>query len=50
MTIALDLAILIPFTILKVQSDLPTVIVVAAVAAAIVTAQIIAVRTRTREE
>ncbi|WP_341951974.1 APC family permease [Salinibacterium sp. TMP30] len=45
LTIVLDLAILIPFTILKVQSDLFTVIVAAVVAAAIVIAQVVTVRT-----
>jgi hypothetical protein len=44
----LDFAILIPFIILKVQSDLFTVIVAAAVAAAIVTAQVVTVRARER--
>ncbi|CAO1654138.1 Amino acid/polyamine/organocation transporter (APC superfamily) [Salinibacterium sp. NYA9b] len=41
LTIVLDLAILIPFAVLKVQSDLFTVIV-----AAIVAAQVVTVRTR----
>jgi amino acid transporter len=50
LTIVLDLAILIPFTILKVQSDLFTVIVAAVVAAAIVIAQVVTVRTRERTE
>ncbi len=50
LTIALDLAILIPFAILKVQSDILTVIVAASVAAAIVIAQVITVRARTRQE
>ncbi|MBH0116735.1 APC family permease [Salinibacterium sp. NG253] len=48
LTIVLDLAILIPFAVLKVQSDLFTVIVAAVVAAAIVAAQVVTVRTRTR--
>jgi hypothetical protein len=48
LTIVLDLAILIPFTILKVQSDLFTVIVAAAVAAAIITAQIVTIRSQSR--
>ncbi|MDJ0348340.1 APC family permease [Cryobacterium sp. PH29-G1] len=47
LTIALDLAILIPFTVLKVQNDLLTVIVATAVAAAIVLAQVLTVRART---
>ncbi|TDW28874.1 APC family permease [Cryobacterium psychrophilum] len=47
LTIVLDLAILVPFTVLKVQNDLFTVIVAAAVAASIVIAQILAVRART---
>lgn len=46
LSIALDLAILIPFTILKVQNDILTVIVAASVAAAIVIAQVIAIRLR----
>lgn len=46
LTIVLDLAILIPFTVLKVQKDLLTVMVAAAVAASIITAQSIAVRAR----
>ncbi|MGV8858284.1 APC family permease [Rhodoglobus sp.] len=46
LTIVLDLAILIPFAVLKVQSDLFTVIVAVAVAAAIVVAQVVTVRTR----
>ncbi|MBH0110040.1 APC family permease [Salinibacterium sp. NG22] len=46
LTIVLDLAILIPFAVLKVQSDLFTVIVAAVVAAAIVAAQVVTVRTR----
>lgn len=50
LTILLDLAILIPFSILKVQSDLFTVIIAAAVAAAIIAAQVIAVRTRSVRE
>lgn len=45
-TIALDLAILIPFTVLKFQSDLFTVIVATVVAVAIVAAQVVTVRTR----
>ena len=49
LTIVLDLSILIPFTILKVQGDLRTVIVAAMVAAAIFVAQIVAVRTRARD-
>jgi amino acid transporter len=47
LAILLDLAILIPFTVLKVQSDLLTVVVAAAIALAIVVAQVIAVRRRT---
>lgn len=46
LTIVLDLAILVPFAILKIQSDLFTVIVAAIVAAAIIVAQVITVRTR----
>lgn len=46
LTIVLDLAILIPFAVLKVQSDLFTVIVAAVVAAAIVAAQVVTVRAR----
>lgn len=46
LTIVLDLAILIPFTILKVQSDVFTVIVAAVVAATIIGAQIFTVRAR----
>ncbi len=49
LTILLDLAILIPFTILKVQGDLRTVIVAAAVATVIFIAQIVAVRARARK-
>ncbi len=48
LTIALDLAILIPFAILKVQSDLLTVIVAVAVATTIIAAQILTVRARTQ--
>lgn len=44
--IALDLVILIPFTILKIQNDPLTVIVAAVTATAIVATQIIVVRTR----
>jgi len=50
LTIALDLAILIPFTVLKVQNDILTVIVAASVAAAIVIAQVITMRVRARQE
>jgi len=46
MAILLDLIILVPFTILKVQSDLLTVLMAAAIAAAIIVAQLIAVRRR----
>ncbi|MBH0022916.1 APC family permease [Salinibacterium sp. SWN248] len=46
LTIVLDLAILIPFAVLKIQSDLFTVIVAAVVAAAIVAAQVVTVRAR----
>jgi amino acid transporter len=46
LSILLDLIILIPFTVLKVQSDLLTVLVAAAIAAAIIVAQVIAVRQR----
>jgi len=48
LTIVLDLAILIPFAVLKIQSDLFTVIVAAVVAAAIVAAQVVTVRTRSQ--
>ncbi|MDJ0336675.1 APC family permease [Cryobacterium sp. PH31-O1] len=47
LTIMLDLAILVPFTVLKVQNDPLTAIVAVVVAAAIVTAQILVVRART---
>ncbi|MGZ0213111.1 MAG: APC family permease [Actinomycetales bacterium] len=50
LTIVLDLAILVPFAILKIQSDLFTVMVAAVVAAAIITAQVIAVRARSARE
>ena len=46
LTILLDLAILIPFTIVKIRDDLLTVIVAAAVAAAILVAQVVTVRLR----
>ena len=46
LSIALDLIILIPFTVLKVCSDLLTVLVALAIATAIFAAQIIAVRAR----
>jgi len=46
LTIVFDLAILIPFTILKVQSDLFTVVVAGAVAAAIIVAQIVTIRSQ----
>ncbi|MFI8593798.1 APC family permease [Microbacterium sp. NPDC078428] len=49
LTIVLDLAILIPFTIMKVQDDLLTVIVAAAVAAAIFVGQVITVRARSAQ-
>ncbi len=48
LSIALNLAILTPFTILKVQNDILTVIVASSVAAAIVIAQVITIRVRTR--
>jgi hypothetical protein len=47
---ALDLAILVPFTVLKVQNDTLAVVVAASVAAAIVIAQVITVRVRARQE
>lgn len=50
LSIALDLAILIPFTVLKVQNDILTVIVAASVAAAIILAQVITIHARTRHE
>jgi amino acid transporter len=46
LTIVLDLAILIPFTILKIQDDWLTVVVAFAVAAAILIGQVIAVKAR----
>lgn len=46
LTIVLDLAILVPFTALKLQNDLLTVIA-ASVAAAIIVAQAVAARVRT---
>jgi amino acid transporter len=48
LTIVLDLAILIPFTVLKIQDDPLTVVVAAAVAAAIFIGQVIAVKARER--
>ncbi|WP_103663138.1 APC family permease [Microbacterium sp. CJ77] len=48
LTIVLDLAILIPFTILKIQDDPLTVVVAAAVAAAIFIGQVVAVKARER--
>lgn len=48
LTIVLDLAILIPFTILKIQDDPLTVVVAAAVAAAIFLGQVVAVKARER--
>ncbi|TDW29862.1 APC family permease [Cryobacterium psychrophilum] len=50
LSIVLDLAILVPFTVLKLQNDLLTVIVAASVAAAIIIAQAIAARGRTHSE
>ncbi|MET3770034.1 amino acid transporter [Marisediminicola sp. UYEF4] len=50
LTIALDLGILIPFTILKVQNDILTVIVAASVAAAIVLAQVFTMRVRAQQK
>lgn len=50
LAILLDLAILIPFTILKIQNDLLTVSVAAAVAAVIIIGQSIAVRLRRRHQ
>ena len=46
----LDLAILVPFTVSKVQNDTLTVIVAASVAAAIVIAQVSTARVRARQE
>ena len=46
-TIALDSAILISFTVIKVQGDPLTVVVAASLAAAIIVAQVITVRVRT---
>ncbi|MCS3843831.1 APC family permease [Microbacterium sp. AK031] len=48
LTIASDIAILVPFTVLKAHSSLPTVIVAACVAAAIFGAQAIVVARRDR--
>ncbi|WP_100810560.1 APC family permease [Microbacterium sp. BR1] len=48
LTIVLDLAILIPFTILKIQDDPLTVVVAAAVATAIFIGQVVAVKARER--
>ncbi|WP_396642921.1 APC family permease [Microbacterium sp.] len=48
LTIVLDLAILIPFTILKIQDDPLTVVVAASVAAAIFIGQVVAVKARER--
>jgi amino acid transporter len=48
LTIVLDLAILIPFTILKIQNDPLTIVVAAAVAAAIFVGQVITVKVRGR--
>lgn len=50
LTIVLDLAILIPFTVVKVQNDLLTVIVAACVAVSIVVAQVVAVRARAHDK
>ncbi len=49
LTIGLDLAILVPFTVLKVGDDALTVVVAASVAAAIVIAQVITIRARARQ-
>lgn len=46
LSILLDLIVLIPFIVLKVQSDLLTVLVAVAIAAAIIVAQILAVHHR----
>jgi amino acid transporter len=48
--IALDLAILIPFTVLTFQNDILTVIVAASAAAFIVVTQVITIRARTQHE
>ncbi|MEV8339684.1 MULTISPECIES: APC family permease [unclassified Leucobacter] len=50
LTILLNFSILISFTILKVQSDLQTVIVAAAVATAVIVGQVIVMRVRAKEE
>lgn len=50
LTILLNLAILVPFTVLKIQNDLLTVIVAAAVATSIVLAQFVVVRSRAHAE
>ncbi|WP_294181561.1 APC family permease [uncultured Schumannella sp.] len=44
LSIVLDLAVLVPFVVLKVQSDPLTIVVGAAIAAAIIVAQVVAVR------
>ncbi|MBX3100710.1 MAG: APC family permease [Salinibacterium sp.] len=48
LAIALDLLVLVPFLVLKVQSDIVTIIVAFGVAGAIVVAQVIVVRVRVR--
>jgi len=48
--LTIAIAILIPFTILKVQNDILTVIISASVAAAIVIAQVITMRVRAPQE
>lgn len=50
LTIVLDLAILIPFTVLKLQNDVFTVVVAAAVATAIIISQVITVRSRNSDQ
>jgi len=49
LTIALDLAVLIPFAVLKARSDVITIIVAAAVAAAIVVVQVVVAKAASRE-
>jgi amino acid transporter len=48
LAIVLDLIVLVPFIVIKAQSDLLTILVAAAVAAAIVSAQVLVVRVQTR--
>ncbi|WP_168916602.1 APC family permease [Microcella flavibacter] len=50
LAIVLDLSLLVPFIIVKVQTDPLTIVVAAAVGSAIVIAQVLAVRVRTRSK